>query len=215
MTNKDESIILTEEEIFTQIWFSPRKVFKYIDENKFDKYVYILLFLAGIVRAFDRASIDNTGNNLSLLTIVLTCIILGGLLGWISFYIYAALLSWTGEWLNGRGSTKSLLRMLSYSMIPSVIALLFLIPQILLFGNEIFQSNLDINVNGMLSVLVYYSTSILEIALGIWTLVLLVIGISEVQKISIWNAILNMILPGIIIIVPIMIIILTIYVFGD
>jgi len=50
----------------------------------------------------------------------------------------------------------------------------------------------------------YFITAILQIALGIWTTILVVIGLSEVQKISIGYAILNMILPGLIFLVPIL-----------
>ena len=212
---ENEIITLSDKEVFTKIWTSPRLVFKYLNDNKYDNYVYILLFLAGITRAFDRASLKGMGDNLPLLAVVLICIILGGLFGWITYYIYAALMSWTGEWLGGKGDTKSLLRIISYGMFPSIVALLFLIPQIALFGNEIFQSDIDISNSGFFSIITFYLTSSLEVVLGLWTIVLLVIGISEVQKISIWKSIFNMILPGLIIIGSIGIIALLIYIISD
>ena len=143
---ENEILILSDKDIFTKIWTSPRLVFKYLNDNKYDNYVYILLFLAGITRAFDKASLKDMGDNQSLLAVVLISIILGGLFGWITFYIYAALMSWTGEWLDGKGDAKSLLRIISYGMLPSIVALLLLIPQIALFGNEIFQSDIDLSL---------------------------------------------------------------------
>jgi hypothetical protein len=35
--------------------------------------------------------------------------------GWISYYIYAALISWSGKWMNGKGNTQLILRILSYA----------------------------------------------------------------------------------------------------
>ena len=49
---------------------------------------------------------------------------------------------------------------------------------------------------------------ILELLLGIWTIVLCVIGVSEVQKLSIGKSILNLLLPVLVFAVPIVIIFL-------
>jgi hypothetical protein len=199
-------IKFSDNEIFIKIWTSPRLIFKFINDYKYDKFVTILLILAGMTRAFDRASSKNMGDELPLIAILAICIFIGGVFGWLTYYIYAALMSWTGKWLNGQGNTSSLLRMTAHAMIPSIFGLILLIPQITLFGNGIFQSDLDIYSSGITSIIVFYSTLFLEITFGIWTLVLFVIGISEVQKLSIGKSILNMILPGLIILVPVMII---------
>lgn len=199
-------IKFSDNEIFIKIWTSPRLIFKFINDYKYDKFVTILLILAGMTRAFDRASSENMGDELPLIAILAICIFIGGVFGWLTYYIYAALMSWTGKWLNGQGNTSSLFRMTAHAMIPSIFGLILLIPQITLFGNGIFQSDLDIYSSGITSIIVFYSTLFLEITFGIWTLVLFVIGISEVQKLSIGKSILNMILPGLIILVPIMII---------
>lgn len=207
-----EAIKLSDNEIFTKIWFDPRMVFKYLNDSRYDKYVYILLIFAGIIKAFDRAESKNMGDDLPLIFIISICIIFGGLLGWVSYYIYVALMSWTGKWLNGQGDTKSLLRMTSYAMIPSILALVLLIPQIGIFGNGLFQSEVDMYSYGMFSIVIYFFTLLLEVVLGVWSLIIFVIGISEIQKISIGKSILNMLLPVFIIIVPIALIA---FVLGD
>lgn len=194
---------LSDKEIFTKIWMSPRMVFQYINERHYDKYVPILLIIAGIARAFDRAATKNLGDTLSLWVIIGGCIVLGGLLGWLSFYIYAALLSWTGKWLHGKGNTTSILRVLAYAFIPISLALLLMVPQIGIYGIEIFKSDGDTTSAGMLLNIFYYGALILEVVLGIWAFVLCVVGVSEVQKLSIGNAVLNIFLPVLIIVVPI------------
>lgn len=204
----EENLNLTDKEIFTQIWISPRLIFKYINDNHYDKYVTTLLVLSGIARAFDRASAKNMGDKMSLWTIITLCIILGGLLGWISYYFYAALISWTGKWLKGQGETSSILRIVSYAMIPSIIALVFLIPQIGVYGIEIFKKDGDITSAGWLANISVYGSMVLELILGVWTIVFVVVGVSEVQKISIGKSILNLLLPGIIIGIPILILVL-------
>jgi len=170
------------------------------------------LILAGIMKSFDRAADKNMGDNLSLIFVISICILLGGLLGWISYYIYTALISWTGKWLDGKGDTKSLLRMTSYAMIPAILALVFIILQVGLFGIELFQSGFDVSSYGLVSIVIYFITLIFEIILGLWSLVIFVIGLSEIQKLSIGKSILNMLLPVFIIIIPIALIA---FVLGD
>jgi hypothetical protein len=204
--NKD--LNLTDKDLFTKIWTSPRQVFKYINDKNYDKYVTLLLVLSGISRSFDRASLKNMGDKMSIWAILGLCIIAGGLLGWISYYIYAGLISWTGKWLKGQGNTSSILRILSYAMIPSIIALIFLIPQIGIYGVEIFKEEGDITSAGWISNIFVYGSMFLELVLGIWTIVFCVVGISEVQKLSIGKSILNLLLPLFVFIVPVLIIVL-------
>tara|TARA_R110002051_G_scaffold324618_1_gene422721 strand:+ start:1434 stop:2090 length:657 start_codon:yes stop_codon:yes gene_type:complete len=208
MDNQTDTTVIaesfTDKEIFTKIWTSPRAVIKYINDNKYEKFVAILLILAGIARAFDRASNKDMGDTYSLWTIIGICVVLGGSLGWIAFYIYAYLVSWTGKWLKANGDQKSILRVLAYAMIPIIVALLLVIPQIGIYGIEVFKSDGDITSAGLVPNIFFYGSMILELVLAIWTLVLCVVGISEVQKLSKGNAILNLLLPVLIIAVPIL-----------
>ena len=206
--NINRSENLTDKEIFSKIWTKPRLIFKFINDNHYDKFVKLLLVLAGISRAFDRASMKDMGDKMSIWGILSLSIILGGLLGWLSYYIYAALLSWTGDWLDGKGDTTSILRILAYAMTPAIISLLLLIPQIGIYGNEIFKADGDITSAGLIPNILVYGSMILELILGIWTIVLCVIGVSEVQKLSIGKSILNLLLPILVFAVPIIIIIL-------
>jgi hypothetical protein len=197
---------LTDMEIFTTIWTSPRLVFKYINDRRYDKFVIVLLLLSGISRAFDRASLRDMGDKMSLGEILVISIVAGGIFGWMTFYIYAALVSWTGKWLKGKGNTKAVLRMLAYAMLPSVLALVFMIPQIAIYGNEMFRSDGDITSAGLPSNILVYGSMVVEFALGILTIVFCVIGTSEVQKLPIGKSILNLLLPAILILTPFLII---------
>lgn len=208
ISNSKDSNNLTDKEIFTKIWLSPRKVFKFINDNQYDRYVYLLLALAGISRAFDRSISRDLGDNMSLWGIIMLCVFVGGLLGWISYYIYAGLISWTGKWLKGEGNTGSILRILSYALIPMILILILLIPQIGIYGKELFKSNGDITSAGLIPNVIFYGLMILEVFLALWTIVLVVVGVSEVQKFTIGKSILNLVLPLLVIGIPILIIVL-------
>jgi hypothetical protein len=211
MTEKEEKVLTPSEKIiFIKIWTNPRQIFKYINDHHHDKYATALLVLSGISRAFDRASLRDMGDSQSLEMIIGICIIVGGLFGWMTYCMYAALISWTGTWLKSKGDTKSILRIISYAMLPSAIALVFLIPQIIVYGNEVFKSEGNITSAGLLPNILVYGSMLFEFILGIWTIVFCVIGISEVQKLGIGKSILNLFLPVIVVVVPMLVIFLLI-----
>ena len=197
--NEQEGIRLSGRDIFSKIWMSPRMVFKFVNDSNYNRLTTSMLILAGIVNALYSASFRNIGDHLSLPIVLIVCLLGGVIFGWIYFYLYAALLSWTGKWLKGAGNTRSLLRMMSLAFIPSLVLILLFIVRIALYGNEVFQSNIDIFAKGAPTIAAYAFFTFVETAIGVWTLGILIIGISEVQKLSIWKSILNMILPIIIV----------------
>ena len=209
--NVEQPKNLSDREIFTKIWFSPRKVFKDINERCYSKYVPVLLVLAGISRALERASVKNLGDKLppshwgvpGVCILVGICIIGGGLLGWVGFYLYAALISWTGKWLKGKGDTKSIARVWAYAMIPYVVVLVFWAVRIGIYGIEVFKENGDVTSAGLFLNIIFYLSGFLTLVIGIWMYVFCVIGISEVQKFSIWKSILNILMPVFVVFIPI------------
>jgi len=193
-------------EILTKIWTKPRLVFNYIIRTGYDNHVALFLILQGISRAFSRASSKNMGDSFSLEAILFICITFGGFLGWISLYFYAALVSLTGKWLNGIADTYSTLRVLAYAMTPTIFSLPLFLIKILICGNELFKGNPYVDEIGSSTNIIILGILVCEMLLGIWTLILLVIGISELQRMTIWKSILNLIMPVLFISIPIIII---------
>jgi hypothetical protein len=182
-------------DIYINIWSRPRAVLRYIHEHQYEKNMYIILILIGIVNALDRASYKNMGDTKSLTEILISSIVFGGLLGWISFYFYSSLVSWTGGWLKGQATRVSLNRMFTYSMIPAIHTLAFLFIQILFFGKDIFSSDFGLEFGDYVMGFIYYASALLSFALSIYSIALCVIGTSIVQKFSIGKSILNLLLP--------------------
>jgi len=208
LQTENQPATLSDKKIFIKIWTEPRLVFKFINDTKHDKYVHILLILAGIARGFDNASAKNMGDKMPLLGVIALSMLAGGVFGYMTYYIYATMMSWAGQWLRGVGNTSSILRMLSYAMLPSILTLFILMPQIILFGNGMFQGEINMDESSLLSTMFFYVSLLIQLTLGIWTVCLVVVGTSEVQKISIGKSILNIILPGLIVIVAMTIIVI-------
>ncbi len=204
----EEPLSFTFEEIVTEIWTNPREVFRFIHAKRYEQYMLPLLMAGGVSRAFDRASINDAGDTLPLLGVILSCIVSGVLFGWLTAYIYAALISWTGGWLDGDADRRSIMRVIAYASIPAIIGLALIVPQVILYGEEIFKEDGDIISGGIATNIIYWGVIILEMILGFYAFVLHVVGLSEVQGFGIGKAILNLLLPILIIFVPVLLIVL-------
>lgn len=204
----EEPLSFTFEEIVTEIWTNSREVFRFIEHRHYEKHMLALLMAAGVSRAFDRASINDAGDTLPLVGVILSCIASGVVFGWLTAYIYAALISWTGGWLEGEANTRSIMRVIAYASIPSIIALVLIIPQVVLYGEDIFMENGDLLSGGLATNIIYWGVIILEMILGLFTFVLHVIGVSEVQGFGIGKAFLNLLLPVLVILVPVLLFVL-------
>lgn len=199
--------VIEDNELFKTVLLDPKKAFKFIHKYEYENHLKLLLVLAGISSTFDRAVNNNSGDNMSLGGVIALSVIIGGLLGWISYYIYAALISWTGGWLNGSARTSEVLRIIAYANIPVILALIIMLFQILLVGNSYFQSTIYLDDYGTAITIVYYGLAIAQLGLGIWNVFLLVIGVAEAQQFGYGKAFLNVILPILVIAVPILLII--------
>ncbi|MCC5943425.1 MAG: YIP1 family protein [Bernardetiaceae bacterium] len=204
----EETRKFTDKEIFLHIWTAPRAVFEYIDKYQYSKHIIVLLMLAGISNAFDRAANNNSGDAMSLWGVIASALLLGGVSGWISYYIYAGLVSWTGKLVDGQGNTKSILNVLAYASVPSILSLLLLVIQIALYGNGVFQEDPDFMDSNEFATILFYGSMFLELILVVWTLVLSIIAISVAQKISIPKAIANALFPVLLLIIIVLLFIL-------
>lgn len=201
-TYEIEPIQMTFKEVLTQIWLNPRKVFKYIADTDFDDYHSILLILVGISNMFGSATDKHWGDHMPLAGVIVVCILAGALLGWISIYVFSALISWTGNWLNGEAPIDTIIKIIVYGSIPTVFSLSLVFVQIAIFGNDLFCSAADLLTDNAILNFIYYVSLLLETLLAIYSLVIIVIGVAVVQKLSVWKAVLNLFLATMLIVIP-------------
>ena len=195
---------IEESRLLESIWLKPKQTLKFILDRCPDKYVTGLLFLGGISRAIDRASNNGSGDNMETWLVLTIAITIGGFFGWISFYIYAWAMSATGKWLDGKADSERFRTILAWSLVPTIASLVLLLPELVIFGDDLFKSTISNNSDAV--TYSYLIFGLLEISLAIWSLIILVKGITIIQNFSIGKSVLNMILLGLVLILPIIII---------
>lgn len=196
---KYRPLVLTDFEIFTRIWIQPGNVLGYINEYRYDSYTLALLLITAIATSLELAVIVSIGEQLTFAVLLSVCVFLGGLLGLILFYIYAAVVNWTGEWFDGLGSTNALIRVFAYAMFPMTFVLIFVIAKILVFGDELFDERMNLASFRSELAAFYIIASTIEITLAIWAIYLAVVGVSQAQRISPVKSLLNVAISALII----------------
>lgn len=208
-TNLERETI-TPNNILSKTLSSPRESFNFINQYKYDKHVILLLILSGITKAFDKAIQKDMGDKLPLWGVISFSVIIGILFGWLVNYIYAATISWTGKWFKGNANTQSILRVIAYGSLPSILSLFLLFLQIIIYGNSIFQADGYLFIPGSIDNILYYIFLSVETALVIWSFFLLILGISIAQNFSMLKAFFNLLLPAILMVGCLLIIVLSV-----
>ena len=187
------------------MWLHPRRTIRQIVETNPDRFVLALAAVGGIAEALTNASSDSKGDNLSLRAILLTALIGGPLMGVLGLWLGGILLRWTGGWLGGQADTRRVRTALAWANVPLVWSLLLWVPALLLFGAELFtEATPVLDASSMLSGLhLVFSFGIGIVS--IWSLVVFLHALGEVQGFSAWKALGNSILTGLVVALPLLV----------
>jgi hypothetical protein len=109
----------------------------------------------------------------------------------------------TGRWIGGEAEPDPIRTALAWGNLPNVAGLLLWLPALALFGREMFtEATPALEAQPWLAVL-YLPLGMAWFVLGLWSLVLLLKGIGEVQGFTAWKALGNLLLAGLVIVVPV------------
>lgn len=198
--------------LLLDIWTKPTLTLKYILANCPDKYLIPLYILGGIHSSIDRAISKDSGNTMDPWLIITLAIIFGGGLGWISYYIYAYFLSLTGRWIDGKAEPREFRTVLCWSSIPSICSLILFIPQFIIYGEDLFRS--EWSNTEWWYLISFIGFGLLELTLGIWSLVIFIKGIMILQGFGVGKSLLNAFIPvflliGVVLVIVLIIVLLT------
>jgi uncharacterized membrane protein YidH (DUF202 family) len=198
----------TAENPFLTIWTRPRATIRgIVDTNPF-LHVVPLAMAGGVVQAIDRAIQRNAGDAFSLPAIIALAVFLGPIGGLIGLFVGGWFTRTAGRWLGGHATPEQVRAAIAWSFIPVLATIPILIIQIGFFGRDLFtQSNVTVDSDRFLAV-VLMVTGVLEAVLGIWSFVILLKCVGEVQGFSAWKALGSLILIGLVIFVPIMLLVI-------
>lgn len=194
------------------IWVRPRQTIRKIIDNNSKNMVILLAILGGISQTLGKASSKNLGDDYPLSIIFFIALFIGSIGGVSGLYIVSALLKWTGKWIGGQGSYDDIITANAWSNVPFIGALILWVPQLALFGQEMFTSNTPIIDSNPILLFTYVGFGIIGIIIAIWGFIIWLKCLGEAQRFSAWKALVNLLLPGLIIILPFFVIGLIIFI---
>jgi len=185
------------------IWTRPRATIRQQVEHDPEAWVLALVAMAGVGQLLGDASARSYGDRFDLPTLLFIALLAGPLLGILAAYVVGALLCWSGRLLGGSAHPAEIRAAIAWSSVPYVASMLLWVPELLLFGEELFTEatpRLDADP-GLQALLLAFVAA--ELLAALWAFVLFLKCLGQVQDFSAWRALLNLLLPGVLIAVAI------------
>jgi len=180
---------------WTRIWTHPRETVRKIVEFN-PKFRFLALsFLHGIPMVFYLAQDLSLGDTFSLAGIIIVSLILAIFLGMLSITIGAALLYWTGKWIGGKGSFYPVRAAVSWSNVPNIVIILCWATLIFFFRHQVFLAAFQKGEFVGAALAIYGVVLLVQAVMSIWSLIILIKGLAEVQGFSAWKGLLNVLIP--------------------
>ena len=177
-----------------RMWLHPRVTIRAVVSRNKRQTILLLLALSGISRALNGASMKNAGDQQDLFTVLSVAVLTGMLSGLFTAYLIAPVLRWLGKCLGGQATTSQVRAALAWGSLPIAASLVLLLPELALFGEEFFKTATPrIDQNEFLHTLLLVF-GLVEVTLGIWAVVLIVVAIAEVQVFAVWKSLLSFVL---------------------
>lgn len=166
------------------IWTQPTKTLAYILENKKIGYGFLLIALYSISAGMVSSAGTGLFSGFPLGIIVLLGIVstfIGSLIGWL---IGAAMYTWVGKWLGGKGTFSDMARLFpAFSLLMIWLAPMHL-AMVVMYGPELFDTPTSQFAITNLPIGVYLLTNVVTLAIGIYGVVIASKGIGLVHGFS-------------------------------
>jgi len=179
------------------MWTEPRKTIRGIITTDPSKQMLALCIVYGFPIMIHMARFFSAGTNFSMWTILLLSLLLSPIAGFIGISFTSALVYWTGKWINGKSKYKELRSAVAWSNVPTVVTCITWVILALSLGQGLFMAGFYAEEMPLATLATFLFG--LQVIASIWSFVIFLIALSEVQKFSILRAIANVVIPFIIV----------------
>ena len=182
------------------MWTKPKNTIRSIVNYNPNYRIWVLSFLYGFVTLISLAQKFSLGFSLNTYIIIAFSIIFAPIIGYVIFSFFAYVVFFTGKWLKGESKYIEVRSAIAWSNILMIVNVIFWLLLFIIFQGKLFQSfpisyQLTNNETVFLFVILF-----LQMVASIWTIVLYVNTLAEVQKFSLAKSILNILVATIILI---------------
>ncbi|HSX11333.1 MAG TPA: Yip1 family protein [Chlamydiales bacterium] len=179
------------------IWTSPRATIARIVRENPNRSLWLLAGIYGFCSLMNMFQSAALGNAMGPLGLLILAIVLAPFWGYICFAVWSAFVTWVGKLFKGQGTFKTIRAAYAWSCVPIVINIPLWLLMVVLFGHQLFLNFPDAHMmpNGIVTLM--FVILIVKVALAIWSLVIYLNALAEVQSFSILRAILNVVVTAV------------------
>jgi hypothetical protein len=186
---------MSDYKAFLSMWTSPRKTIRGIINTNPDSKLFLLSIIYGLPMMFYFAQGSSLGQTYRGSTILLISLIGACIIGYIGINVGSALLYFTGKWIGGKASFKQVRASVAYSNVTNLVSIGIWLILAAMFGQSVFLADFPYASSlGNFAVLMN-SIFIVQLVVGIWSIVIFIASLSETQGFSTIKAIINTLLP--------------------
>ncbi|SMO72922.1 Yip1 family protein [Melghirimyces algeriensis] len=168
------------------IWIQPKETIREL-LHKQSKLPIILALLFGIIMILDHMSNRDWGDSVPLFFIFFSTFILGPIIGFVGWFVASGVFFGLARLFGGTATFLETRLAVAWATIPYVLKGTLWIPQLFIFGREMFTSDTPVMDSSLILILLFFLFSLLELVILIWHVIILSHAIGEVHQISAWK----------------------------
>lgn len=181
------------------IWTSPRETIRQINEQNPNRALFALCWIYGFSALLNLSQSMMLGASLSTIAILIIALILAPLYGYINFSIWSFFVHIVGKLFKGAATFKSVRSAYAWSSVPILINVPLWLLMVALFGHQLFLNMPNAETLSGGKVFILFAVLILKVIISVWSFVIYVIGLSEVQKYSVLRSIFNILVTAVLV----------------
>ena len=200
---------------WVSIWVHPRETIRRIVTENKKRSLWLLASIYGFSSLLSCFQSFSLGSVVGAVSIFILALIFAPIWGYIAFAFWSFVVSWTGKWFKGVADFQSVRAAYAWSCVPLAVSDLIWVMMLVLFGASLFMAPPSGQIFPQGQTVVLLTLLFGKVILSIWSLVIYVNALAEVQKFSILRAIGNIVIAGILVGIVIGVLsILSMYIIG-
>lgn len=180
------------------IWVKPKETIAQVVAQNPNRSLWTLAWVYGFCSLMNLFQSMYLGAALGTGWILSIAIVLAPFWGYVNFAVWSWFVTWVGKWFKGEGNFKSIRCAYAWSCVPITINVPLWLLMVIVFGHQLFLNLPNSHLLPNSSILFLFLILIAKVILAIWSLVIYLNALAQVQNYSVLKAILNVIVAGLV-----------------
>jgi hypothetical protein len=179
------------------IWTQPKATMTRIVAENPNRSLWLLAAIWGFCSLLNTFQSAAFGNSMGTIGIFILAVLLSPFWGYLNFTVWSWFVAIVGKWFKGQGSFAAIRSAYAWSCVPIVLNIPLWLLMVMLFGHQLFLNFPDSHLLPNSQVTLLFVILVIKVVLAIWSLVIYLNGLAEVQHFSVLRAIGNVVVAGI------------------